>query len=66
MIIPEALEKLRNRLSENLHNPDSGLWRKLTEEIAGQLAVHQASDEELWANVCWFMKTVCETSRSFY
>ena len=65
MVIPKTLEKLKNRLSENLHNTDSGMWRELAEEIAGQLTESQASDEELWANVCWFMKTVCETRGRF-
>ena len=63
--IPETLARLKNRLSEGFDNPDSDFWQELSAEVADQLATYQASGEELWANVCWFLKTVCETRGRF-
>lgn len=65
MEMPDAIAALKNQLSSNLNSSDPSFWSNLSDAIGKELKAYQARDDELYANICWFLKSVCEIRGRF-
>ena len=65
MGMPDAIVLLKNQLSSNLNSPDPSFWSNLSDVIGKELKAYQAREDEFYANICWFLKSVCEIRGRF-
>ena len=58
--MPDAVVKLKNQLSSNLNSTDPSFWSNLSAAIGNELKSYQALEAEMYANICWFLKSACD------
>lgn len=59
------IEVSRSNILSNLINGDSSFWENLSAELEAHLKVEQTSGDDLRANLCWFLRAICDTRCSF-